>query len=83
MDNPDRRVGRTLNTVLQVHQMQLHLPRNWLSAPLIERQNNWTKGRENAKKQRAKSHTEHLRRKKHAKKESKRELQAPKKTNKK
>jgi len=35
MDGPDQRVGKTRNTIFQMHQMQPHLPREQLSAPLI------------------------------------------------
>jgi hypothetical protein len=31
MDGPNRKVGRILNTVFQMHKMQLHLPREKLS----------------------------------------------------
>jgi len=33
MANPYQKVGRILNTVFQMHKMQLHLPRGQLDAP--------------------------------------------------
>jgi len=78
MDSPYRNVGRILNTVFQMHQMQLHLPREKLSAPGWEAKLLSKGKRRRDKAERAKRHTEHLRRKKQAKKETKSKLQAKK-----
>jgi len=44
MNDPDQKGGRIRNTVFQMHKMQLHLPREQLSAPLVGSLK-WSEGR--------------------------------------